>query len=112
VVNVESAISGAVDKPARMTIAPGNGAHSALRGTREMIFDASGIPHETPVYDGAALGAGDRISGPAVIQEVTTTLVIEPGWLAELDATGVYILTLGQEAGQPPVRAAAVTEDA
>jgi N-methylhydantoinase A len=97
VVNVESAITGVVDKPARMTSAPGNGAHSALRGTREMIFTADGIPHETPVYDGALLGAGDRITGAAVIQEVTTTIVIEPGWMAELDASAVYVLTLAAD---------------
>jgi N-methylhydantoinase A len=95
VVNVESAITGRVDKPARMTVDAGNGAHSALKGTREMIFNAEGIPHETPVYDGALLGAGDRITGPAVIQEVTTTIVIEPGWLADLDVSGVYVLTMG-----------------
>jgi N-methylhydantoinase A len=93
VVNVESAITGAVDKPARMTVAAGRGAHSALKGSREMIFNAEGISHETPVYDGALLGAGDVISGPAVIQEVTTTIVIEPGWMAELDASAVYVLS-------------------
>ncbi|WP_207100692.1 hydantoinase/oxoprolinase family protein [Paracoccus shandongensis] len=98
VVNVESAITGAVDRPGRTTLAPGKGAHSALRGTREMIFNAEGIAHETPVYDGALLGAGDRISGPAVIQEVTTTIVIEPGWVADLHESGVYVLTLGAEA--------------
>ncbi|MFD1807218.1 hypothetical protein ACFSHQ_01345 [Gemmobacter lanyuensis] len=46
-----------------------------------------------------------------MIQEVTTTIVIEPGWLAELDATGVYVVTLGLPAEQT-IRAAAVTEDA
>ncbi|GGW43222.1 5-oxoprolinase [Gemmobacter lanyuensis] len=111
VVNVESAITGSVDKPGRMSVAPGKGAHAALKGTREMIFNAEGLAHETPVYDGALLGAGDRITGPAVIQEVTTTIVIEPGWLAELDATGVYVVTLGLPAEQT-IRAAAVTEDA
>ena len=100
VVNVESAITGAVDKPGRMTVARGNGAHAALKGTREMFFSADGIAHETPVYDGALLGAGDRISGPAVIQEVTTTIVIEPGWVAELDPTAVYVLTLAGDAIQ------------
>ncbi|HHY02280.1 MAG TPA: hydantoinase/oxoprolinase family protein, partial [Paracoccus sp.] len=103
VVNVESAITGAVDKPGRMELPAGHGARGALIGTRAMIFDASGIPHETPVYDGALLGAGDRISGPAVIQEVTTTIIVEPGWLAELHRSGVYVLTLGApvEASQP-----------
>ena len=108
VVNVESAIAGAVDKPARMTMPVGRGAHSALKGTREMIFNADGIPHETPVYDGALLGAGDRVSGPAVIQEVTTTIVIEPGWLAELDASGVYVLTMATEDALAQHRARAV----
>jgi N-methylhydantoinase A len=93
VVNVESAISGAVDRPARMVIAAGQGAHTALKGTRPMIFNAQGIAQDTPVYDGALLGAGDVLVGPAVIQEVTTTLVIEPDWRAELDATGVYVVT-------------------
>ena len=30
--------------------------------------------------------------GPAVIEEVTTTIVIEPDWTAELHETGVYLL--------------------
>ncbi len=97
VVNVESAITGAVDKPGRMSASPGKGAHAALKGTREMFFDADGVPRETPVYDGALLGAGDRITGPAVIQEVTTTIVIEPGWLAELDASAVYVVTMAAD---------------
>lgn len=94
VVNVESAITGSVDKPKRMTIAKGQGAHHALAGTREMIFSADGIRRDTPVYTGALLGAGDRIAGPAVIEEVTTTIIIEPGWTAELDESGVYVLDL------------------
>jgi N-methylhydantoinase A len=31
--------------------------------------------------------------GPAVIEEVTTTIVIEPGWQAELHDSGSYLLT-------------------
>ncbi|SNT74051.1 hydantoinase/oxoprolinase family protein [Paracoccus seriniphilus] len=112
VVNVESALTGALDKPARMQIAPGKGAHAALSGTREMIFSADGTRQDAPVYDGAALGAGDRISGPAVIQEVTTTIVIEPGWHAELDATGVYVLTQQPAVSATAARAVADTVDA
>ena len=92
VVNVESAISGRVDRPKRMTIAKGSGAETALSGTRQMIFTADGTGRETNVYTGAKLGAGDRIHGPAVIEEITTTLVIEPGWVAELHDSGVYVL--------------------
>ena len=92
VVNVESAILGRVDRPRRMTIALGKGGESARSGTRPMIFAASGAAQDTPVYIGAALGAGDSVSGPAVIEEVTTTIVIEPGWTAELHGSGVYVL--------------------
>jgi N-methylhydantoinase A len=92
VVNVESAMSGRVDKPRRMSIAKGQGPEHALAGTRAMIFDANGTARETPVYAGEKLGAGDRITGPAVIEEVTTTLVVEPGWTAELTGSGVYLL--------------------
>ena len=94
IVNVESAIWGKVDRPNRMTVAPGKGAAAALEGTRPMIFDASAIPQDAPVYAGARLGAGDRITGPAVIEEVTTTLVIEPGWEAELHESGVYLVNM------------------
>jgi N-methylhydantoinase A len=92
VVNVESAILGQVDRPRRMVIARGKGAEQARSGTRPMIFTADGTRRETPVYAGAALGAGDSVTGPAVIEEVTTTIVIEPGWTAELHESGVYVL--------------------
>ena len=108
VVNVESAITGAVDKPARMTVPAGKGAKTALKGTREMIFNAEGRAHATPIYDGALLGAGDVISGPSVIQEVTTPIVIEPGWVAELDASAVYVLTMAPDAATKHSAARAV----
>lgn len=92
VVNVESAIRGRVERPKRMSIEKGHGADQAVTGSRPMIFAADGTARETPVYDGARLGAGDRIAGPAVIEEVTTTIVIEPDWTAELHESGVYVL--------------------
>jgi N-methylhydantoinase A len=92
VVNVESVIVGRVDRPKRMTLAPGLGADQARTGRRPMIFTADGRTQDTPVYAGARLGAGDHIPGPAVIEEITTTLVIEPGWTAQLHESGVYVL--------------------
>lgn len=93
VVNVESTIAGHVDKPKRMTIAAGSGAEATQKGSRPMVFSADGVARDTPVYDGAALGAGDALQGPAVIEEVTTTIVVEPGWNVLLHESGVYVLT-------------------
>ncbi len=47
----------------------------------------------TPVYDGGALGAGAVIEGPAIIEEITTTIVIEPDWVAKLHGSGSYVIT-------------------
>lgn len=93
VVNVESTIAGHVDKPKKMHIVAGNGAESTRKGSRNMVFSADGSASETPVYDGSKMGAGDTLKGPAVIEEVTTTIVVEPGWSVELHDTGTYVIT-------------------
>lgn len=93
VVNIESTVYGVVEKPARMTIGTGATPQTALKGHRDAVFSADGTRIKTPIYDGTPLGAGARIKGPAVIEEVTTTIVIEPGWTAVLDASGSYLIT-------------------
>jgi 5-oxoprolinase (ATP-hydrolysing) len=47
---------------------------------------SGGQSHPTPVYDRAALRAGDRIPGPALIREAIATTVVEPGWTAEVSS--------------------------
>ncbi|WP_054004507.1 caprolactamase subunit alpha [Cypionkella psychrotolerans] len=93
VVNIESTVYGLVDKPKRMHIAPGKAADQAIKAYRDAVFSADGSRIRTPIYEGGALGAGAEIAGPAVIEEVTTTIVIEPGWSATLDASGSYLIT-------------------
>jgi len=40
--------------------------------------------HDTPFFDREALRPQDTITGPAVIRERNTTIVIDPGWRAEV----------------------------
>jgi len=47
---------------------------------------------ETPVFDRAELSHEHTIAGPALISEPNTTIVIEPGWRAELNAQDHVIL--------------------
>ncbi len=93
VVNIESTVYGKIEKPKLPKYAKGGTAAKALKGYRKAIFDASGKATKTPIYDGERLGAGSKIVGPAIIEEVTTTIVIEPQWVAVLDATGSYVIT-------------------
>ncbi len=48
---------------------------------------------ETKIIDGSAIVAGDFVVGPAVIAEVFTTIVVYPGWRAEMDGAGDYVMT-------------------
>jgi len=58
----------------------------ALIGTRPLYAD--GGWHEARVYQREKLGEGARISGPAILQQVDATTVLEPGCEAVVDALG------------------------
>ena len=99
-VNIESTLYGHIDKPAPPRIGKGLPASAAQKGSRDAIFTPDGNRERTPVYDGARLGAGATIGGPAIIEETTTTIVIEPGWTTVLDASGSYLI-IGARSGGP-----------
>jgi N-methylhydantoinase A len=96
VVNIESTVYGRIEKPRLPKYGRGTSSKSALKGYRKAIFAASGKSTKTPIFDGGKMGAGAKVKGPAIIEEVTTTIVIEPGWSAVLDATGSYLITRGK----------------
>lgn len=91
-VNIESTLYGRVNKPTPPRLGKGVMPAKALKAHRNAVFAASGNGQRTPVYDGGLLGAGSTIAGPAIIEEVTTTIVVEPGWTAKLDASGSYLI--------------------
>src|SRR4029079_19651887 len=99
VVNIESTLYGHIEKPRLPKLAKGAPLPKALKGHRKAIFDVQGKALRTQLYDGSRLGAGAVVKGPAIIEEVTTTIVIEPGWTAKLDASGSYVITSTRKAG-------------
>jgi N-methylhydantoinase A len=70
-------------------------AAEARTGSRPAYFaDATTSGYvDTPVYDGARLGAGAEITGPALIEEPFTVVVLPPGSVARLDELGNYQIT-------------------
>jgi N-methylhydantoinase A len=93
VVNIEATIYGLIDKPKLPALKKGKNLQDTVKERRKAIFSASGKGVRTPVYDGGALGAGAVIEGPAIIEEITTTIVIEPDWVAKLHGSGSYVIT-------------------
>ena len=91
-VNIESTLYGRIDRPSLTEIESDTQLKDALKSYRNLIFSNSGELIKTPVYNGDLLSEGHQIDGPAVVEEDTSTLVIEPGWLLELHKSGTYII--------------------
>jgi len=64
---------------------------------RRRVF-ADGAWHVAAIFDRDRLPVGGRIVGPAVVQQIDATTVIEPGAAAEVDAIGNLIVTVGSDA--------------
>ena len=58
--------------------------------TRSCFFGDTRV--DAPIYRGENLLPGAHVTGPAVIEEPTTTIVVYPGMSAQLSAAGAYIL--------------------
>ena len=91
-VNIESTIYGRIDRPNYSELENKGQINDALKISRNLIFSEKGNVLKTPVYDGNKLSPGNLIDGPAVVEEDTTTLVIENGWFLELHKSGTYII--------------------
>jgi 5-oxoprolinase (ATP-hydrolysing) len=72
---------GETEKPASDTYGVRERRPRARERTRA-YFD--GRRHHTAVFERHELAPGDRIAGPAIIIEPVCTLVVEPGWTAEV----------------------------
>lgn len=93
VVNIESTVSGRTKPLVHKALEVSAGIGQALKCHRNMIFSPEAQAQSTPVYDGQKLGAKDCIVGPAVIEEPTTTIVIQPGWTSTLNESGTYVIS-------------------
>jgi len=73
---------------------------AALRHEREAWFRVEGQLMELPTrfFAREALAAGNRIDGPAVINQYDTTTVVPPGLTAEIDRFGNIVVWIDQSA--------------
>jgi len=70
---------------------------AAASATRRVWFAGRWL--DTPILARHALQSGDTIDGPAIVEQLDTTTVIEPGDRAVVDARGNLIITLGGGVG-------------
>lgn len=95
IVSLRVTVTGMLDKPALEEIGMGESdpPDAANTGTRAVRF--GGSAHDTGTWDRTKLLAGNRINGPALIEEHASTTVLHPGDMLEVDAFGNLIISVG-----------------
>jgi N-methylhydantoinase A/oxoprolinase/acetone carboxylase beta subunit len=81
---------------------------TALRHTDAAWFRVGGSLKqvETRYYDRGALQAGNRLTGPAIVNQYDSTTVIPPGLTAHVDRFGNIVIETGAAAAGEPLVAA------
>lgn len=72
----------------------GRGDFSGLKGYRQVIFMDDDFPVSCPVYDGNRIQPGDCLSGPVIIEEAETTVVVGRKAYARMDSFRNLTVTL------------------
>jgi len=87
-VNVRLTAVGRTPRPSVLRLAPHEGSvDTALRTRRPVFFSSCGFV-DCPIYDRYQLGAGAGITGPAIIEELDSTVVVHPRYAATVDEAG------------------------
>jgi N-methylhydantoinase A len=101
IVSLRATVTGAMKKPRLERIAHGGRAPpaSARRGKRGVYFAELGRSRATPSYAREGLRAGNRIAGPALIEEHASTTVVLPGDRLQVDGFGNLVIEVGRRTG-------------
>ncbi len=93
VVNVGVTGLGLIERPNVPEAQPGGSdPASACTGRTQVYFPQGRGRIDCPIYDRAALRAGNLVRGPAIIQQYDSTTVVEPDWQAVVDGWGTLRL--------------------
>ena len=74
----------------------GNGADLGQRESRPVFFDEADGFLETPVYERHDIAPGSSLSGPAIVEQVDSTIVIHPNQTAQVDEYGNLLIAIGK----------------
>lgn len=92
VVNYRVTAVGLKDKPELNGLPDTDAGPLAKKDQREVYFGAGCLP--TPVYERRQMAAGIPLQGPAVIEQLGSTTILQPGQVARADRFGNLIMTL------------------
>ena len=84
-------------------VSPKADSSAAIKARRPVCFAAgagSFVWIDTPIYDAAKLAPGHELLGPAVIEAVDTTIVLQPGDRCRLNQYQVFEITIDEDADE------------
>jgi len=89
---------GSLDKPKEPAVAQGGeSAEHALKGSRRALHRESGGEFDWAIYDRDLLQAGNRLHGPAIVEEAAATTLVAPKQELLVDERGNLVLTFVEE---------------
>jgi len=99
IVSLRTTVTGVTAKPGFEHIAEGSPEPDpgAALAPRQVYFREAGGFIETRVHDRARLRSGNRIAGPALIEEHASTTVVFPGDALTVDRYGNLLMTVGSQ---------------
>ncbi len=90
-INLRVKALGLTEKPRRTPSRLGDtDPAGAFKGTRRAYF--SGTPYQVAVYAGEQFACGMALSGPALIEQANTTVLVPPGYRLVCDAYRNYVM--------------------
>ena len=103
IVNIRVIGTGKIEDLTPLKIARGTGnPEEAAVGERRVTFKTDGRPkhYTSKIYDRSLLRAGDEIPGPAIINQMDTTIVIEPDCVGNVNDYGIIIIDINEPDGE------------
>jgi N-methylhydantoinase A len=98
IVNCRLQAVGAVAKAPLREIGAGGGVNDAITSKRKVYFGSRTGWLDTPVHARAKLPAGVTLAGPALIEEMSSTVLLAPGQNASVDRIGNLVINIGRNA--------------
>ncbi len=90
VITVKATTVSLTEKPEFATIGDSAGAAAEPVARRQVTFE--GGRHDTPIYNRGDLRAGQRIAGPAIVEEAASVTVLRPDQNLRVDAYGNLLI--------------------
>jgi N-methylhydantoinase A len=99
-VNIRMSAVGVTRKPEfRKEPHRGEDAAECLKGVRPVFIPREQEFRKVEVYDGNRMGYGHRLEGPAIIEQVNTTIFVPPDYSVACDPYGSYLMEAGEGGG-------------